>query len=323
MTDQTGNCHPASSSDLEPRYPADYWDDGAEILRKNTILQHNLDYLEFLVSRVWRLDRAVHLAEFGCGAGKMGLTLMPLLAPGSTYTGIDQSASLIAKGREHWAGAPWPAEFHEGTIYATPFADDAFDVAMTHTVLMHVPHPEHALEEMVRVTKPGGLVITCEANRNAHTAMLHIEEVNHQEAAPLELFQTINRSIRQRTGVDHNIGAKLPVLMHRAGLRDIQIRVNDAMRFLYPPLDTEEKRALFEAICDQGYGQPRPDEEGLARWKANVMRHGIPEADAEAEITRELEQDFLNRGPEYHVVYASLLTWSFGTVPAPERPGQG
>jgi SAM-dependent methyltransferase len=307
----------ASPADIEPRYPEGYWDDIDEYLRDCFVLQHNEDYLEFLVTHVWKLNRACRLVEFGCGAGKMGLHLLPLLAPGSTYTGIDESSSLLFKGRQVWAETPWPAEFHEGSIYETPFADNAFDVSLTHTVLMHVPYPEEVLQEMIRVTRPDGLVIACEANRNAHTALLHIDEVNHQEEVPLELFQTMNRAIRQRTGVDHNIGAKLPVLMHRAGLRDIQIRISDAARFLFPPLDTDDKKRLFKAICDEGYGQARPDDEQLARWKANLMSYGISREAAEAEITRELDQDFLNRGHQYHTVYTSLLAWSFGVVRKP------
>lgn len=301
-------------AEIQPRYPEGYWDGGAEYLQLCSILQHNDDYLEFLVRRVWKLDQTCRLAEFGCGFGKMGLQFMPLLAEGSTYTGIDQSSTLVSKGRQLWANTPWPAEFHEGSIYETPFADQSFDVTMTHTVLMHVPYPEKVLQEMIRVTRPGGMVIACEANRNAHTAMLHIEEVNHQETTPLGLFQSMNRGIRERTGVDHNIGAKLPVLMHRAGLQQVQIRVSDAARFLCPPLDTDYKQTLFKAICDEGYGQPKPSDEQRDRWKANLMSYGISKQDAEAEIIRELDEDFLNKGQHYHTVYVSLLTWSFGVI---------
>jgi len=304
----------ASPTGIQQRYPEGYWDSANEYLRQCYILQHNEDYLEFLVRHVWKLDHPSRLVEFGCGSGKMGLHLMPLLARGSTYTGLDESLNLISKGREVWARVPWPAEFYQGSIYATPFPDNTFDVSLSHTVLMHVPHPEKVLQEMVRVTKPDGLVVACEANRNAHTALLHIEEVNHQEEVPLELFQTINREIRKRTGVDHNIGAKLPVLMHKAGLKNVQIRVSDAARFLFPPPDTNDKNSLFKAICDEGYGIPKPNAEKRAAWKENIMRFGISETDAEAEITRELEEDFLDKGKQYHTVYASLLTWSFGRV---------
>ena len=179
MSDQSAPSDLPGSTELQPRYPEGYWDSGAEYLRNCFILQHNPDYLEFLVRQVWKLDQPCHLVEFGCGAGKMGLQLMPLLPPGSSYTGLDQSAELISGGRQVWATTPWQAEFQQGSIYATPFPSQSFDLSLAHTVLMHVPHPEQALREMIRVTRPGGWVIACEANRNAHTALLHIEEANH------------------------------------------------------------------------------------------------------------------------------------------------
>jgi ubiquinone/menaquinone biosynthesis C-methylase UbiE len=314
MDDQPEKNDPTSDSLSQTRYPQGYWDEGFEYLRDCCILQHNDDYLEFLVTRVWELSEPCRLVEFGCGAGKMGLKLLPILPSGSTYTGIDQSAALIDKAKQVWAKAPFQGEFYEGSIYETPFPDNAFDIALTHTVLMHVPNPEKVLQEMIRVTRSGGMVITCEANRNAHTALLHIDETNHQETVPLELFQTINREIRKRTGVDHNIGIKMPVLMHKAGLVNIQARKSDAVRCLFPPVDTDYKRRLFKAICDEGYGQPRPSEEQKVRWKANLIGYGISEQAAEDEINRELEENFLDKGSQYHTVFPTLLTWSFGIV---------
>ncbi len=44
------------------------------------------------------------------------------------------------------------------------------------------------------------------------------------------------------------------------------------------------------------------------------MDYGICEQAAEAEINRELEEDFLNKGSEYHTVYPTLLVWSYGIV---------
>lgn len=318
MTKNSTKRHPPSTTENQKRYEEGYWDNADEYLRQCYVLQHNEDYLEFLVKQVWKLDYPCKLVEFGCGSGKMGLHLMPLLTQGSTYMGIDESPKLISKGHAAWVRTPWQAEFSIGSIYASPFPDNSFDVTLSHTVLMHVPYPEKVIKEMIRVTKPNGMVIACEANRNAHTALLHIEEVNHQERAPLELFQTINREIRKRTGVDHNIGIKLPVLMHKSGLKHIQIRVSDAVRFLYPPVNTDNKKRLFKAICDEGYAVPKPNDEQRAKWKQNIMGFGISEEDAEAEITRELEENFLSMGKQYHTVFASLLTWSFGIV---EKPG--
>jgi len=301
-------------NDSQPRYADGYWDAAEAYLQHCYVLQHNEDYLEFLVKQVWKLDQPCRVVEFGCGTGKMGLKLLPLLSEGSSYTGIDESPALLAKAKELWDNYPWQPAFYQGSIYDIPFEDDAFDTALTHTVLMHVPNVAQVLQEMIRVTRNGGMVITCEANRNAHTAILHIEEINHQEEVPLDLFQTMNAAIRQQTGVDHNIGVKMPILMHRAGLVDVQARISDAVRPLIPPLDTATKGKVFQAICDEGYGQPQPDEEQLARWKANLMGYGISEQAAQAEIERELAQDFLNKGQGYHTVFTTLLTWSFGKV---------
>ncbi len=301
-------------NDSQPRYADGYWDAADEYLQSCYLLQHNDDYLEFLVKKVWKLDQPCRLVEFGCGTGKMGLKLLPLLPKGSSYTGLDESPALLAKAQEVWDNYPWQPEFYLGSIFEPPFENDSFDIALTHTVLMHVPNVAQVLGEMIRVTRTGGMVITCEANRNAHTAILHIEEIKHQEDAPLDLFQTINTSIRRQTGVDHNIGVKLPILMHRAGLVDVQARISDAVRPLIPPLDTTYKEKVFKAICDEGYGQPRPDEDKIARWKANLMSYGICEGAAQAEIDREIAQDFLNKGSTYHTVFSTLLTWSYGRV---------
>lgn len=301
-----------TDSNLEKRYADNHWDAKADYFDGCRVLLHNEDYLEFLVSRVWKIDQPCRIVDFGCGSGRFGQMLMPFMPEGSSYTGIDQSAELIAEARKRFTGAPFEAEFYVGDVHEVPFGDDSFDVAVSHAVLMHIPDPMGAIREMIRVTVDGGLVVTCDANRNAHQALFHVEELNTRETTPLELLQTMNREIRLQTGVDHNIGIKTPVLMHKAGLRDVQARMSDCVRLLFPPVDDPYKETLFRAICDEGYGVAEPDAEGRARWKANMMKYSVSEEDAEREIDRELAQDFLGKGREYYTVYASLLSFSFG-----------
>lgn len=298
--------------DKNDRYPEGYWDNTSDYLQQCFILQHNLDYLEFLFQKVIKIEKPVRLVEFGCGSGKMGAKLMPLFPSGSSYCGFDKSIKLISKAYDLWTGSDWQACFNVSDVFQTPFDNESFDVSFVHTVLMHIPQPELALQEMVRVTKKGGLVVSCEANRTAHEALVYIAEVNHQDTIPLELFQILNRGIREKTGVDHNIGIKMPLLMHQAGLKRIQCRQADTVRFLFPPVDSDEKRQLFKAICDEGYGAPRPNAEQRVLWKKNLVGYGVAEHLAEFEIERELEQDFLNKGQSYHTVIPSQLTWSFG-----------
>ncbi len=292
------------------------WEDKFESLRASRVLTHNADYLEFLVNKVWRIDRApVRVAEFGCGYGRFASMLLPLLAAASFYTGFDSAATLVAKGREIFAESPYSISFVRGEVHDAPLRDRNFDVTIAHLVLMHVSNPELVLREMLRVTRPGGLLIACDANRNGNNAVLHIEETDEQEALALEVFQAVNRSIRRESGVDYNIGMKTPFMMHRLGLENVQARMSDSVALLIPPLDTAEKQQIFKAMCSEGLGYQPTDQAEIDRWREMLVRRGVSREAADKEIKRELERDFLHKGMNYHTASACAFTFSFGTVP--------
>lgn len=292
------------------------WDDKADHLAASRTRFHNEDYWRFLVREVWRIDRdPCRLADFGCGAGWGGLFLMPMLAAGSDYTGVDRSEPLLEQARARFAALPYGARFFHGDVSAAaPFEDDQFDVSFAHTVMMHLPEPRRTLAEMIRVTRDGGLVITGDASRNAINALIHVHETDSQDHVPLSLFQAMNAETRRRSGVDYNIGMKMPVLMHQAGLRDVQARVSDAVRLVFPPLDTPAKENLFQGVCDDGLGGYPADEESFQRTLAALVARGAPEAAAAAELRREMAGDYRRRGRDYHTVQPGLITLSFGWV---------
>ncbi|WP_019932222.1 class I SAM-dependent methyltransferase [Nocardia sp. BMG111209] len=74
-----------------------------------------------------------------------------------------------ARGARYLPVEPDPAEMHaagrvvagtvRGSGMALPFRDDAVDVCVSSNVAEHVPDPWLMAEEMLRVTKPGGLVV--------------------------------------------------------------------------------------------------------------------------------------------------------------------
>ena len=292
------------------------WEDKFESLRASRVLTHNPDYLEFLVSKVWRIDRQpLKIAEFGCGYGRFASMLLPLVASGSSYAGFDSAAALVSKGKELFAASPYATSFVRGDVHDAPLRDAHFDVTIAHLVLMHAPDPKKVLREMMRVTRPGGLLIACDANRNGHNALLHIDEVNEQENTQLDLIQAVNRGIRRESGVDYNIGMKTPVLMHRMGLENVQARMSDSVVLILPPLDTPEKEQIFQAMCSEGLGYQPTDEAEIERWRQKLVERGVSRETADAEIKRELERDFLHKGMNYHTVTACAFTFTFGTVP--------
>jgi len=291
------------------------WNDAYEILSNSRWLYHNSDYWEFLVHTVWKLDsRPCRVVEFGGGFGRLAMILLPLMAEGTAYTVFDTAETLLARGRAIFENQPYPIDFIRADVHHAPFQDAVFDIAISHTVLMHVPSPEVALAEMIRLTRPGGMIITCEASRNAFQAMFHIEESNELEEVPLELFQAMNRHIRRTTGIDYNLGARMPVLMHKAGLKNIQSRVTDAVRLLLPPLSTPEEERTFRTLCDEGFGWQPTDPKVTHEWEEQLMSYGVSREVACREVRRELDRDFAHKGRGYHTVAPSLLMFSYGTV---------
>jgi ubiquinone/menaquinone biosynthesis C-methylase UbiE len=294
---------------------AEKWDDKFDYLNATRSLYHNQDYWQFLVRDIWRLDqRPCSIVDFGCGFGWAGLLLMPILAPGSDYTGIDLSEPLLQRGRTLFATLPYQARFVQGDANSTPFDDSRFDVAFAHTLMMHLPQPGKALAEMIRVTRDRGLVIACEASRNAVNALLHVHETDEQDHVPLAMIQAMNAHIRRQSGVDYNIGMKMPVLMHQAGLQEVQARISDAVRLLFPPLDTSEKERVFKAVCDDGLGAYPTDETSFDKALASLTARGVAKDEVAAELRREMKNDHRRSGRDYHIVQPGLITVSFGTV---------
>lgn len=72
-----------------------FWDTKIDYLKTTRKQFWNDDYFEFLVKCVWKLDKPINVIDFGCGYGYLGMKLLPLLAKGSTYTGIDLGEKLL------------------------------------------------------------------------------------------------------------------------------------------------------------------------------------------------------------------------------------
>lgn len=77
---------------------------------------------------------------------------------GARVVAADFSLGMMAEGRRR--GAPVP--FIGADAQHLPFADDSFDAAVISFGLRNVHSPRTALDEMVRVVRPGGRVVVCE-----------------------------------------------------------------------------------------------------------------------------------------------------------------
>jgi ubiquinone/menaquinone biosynthesis C-methylase UbiE len=290
------------------------WDNQLEYLQKSRFMAHNDDYLEFLVKTVWKLEKPVSIVDFGCGFGYLGTKIMPLLHAGSSYTGVDKAPNLLNAGRKLFTKYYFLHTFVESEVYHTPFEENTFDIAIAHSVLMHLERPMEALKEMKRVTRHGGMLITANANRNAWHALFYVDELNTQETISLTFTQQMNRYIRQQTGVDYNIGIKVPVMMDKLGLKYVGCRIDDCVNLLFPSMDLEKKRRVFEGLCYAGLALPEDYQAGREQARQRLLGYGITPEEIEKVFDFEEKMDFRHQGMNYHTMYPELATWAFGTV---------
>jgi len=79
---------------------------------------------------------------------------------GVRYLGVEPDpAEMHAPGAGPGRPAGAAAPFVRASGMALPFADDAVDICLSSNVAEHVPRPWRLGDEMLRVTRPGGLVV--------------------------------------------------------------------------------------------------------------------------------------------------------------------
>ena len=98
--------------------------------------------------------------DAGCGTGVVASRLAD---DGYEVTGLDPSAGML----EHLKQRDPRVETVQGSATSLPFEDGTFDLSFCVAVMHHIAEADSvhtALGEMVRVTRPGGLVLVWDHN---------------------------------------------------------------------------------------------------------------------------------------------------------------
>jgi SAM-dependent methyltransferase len=106
------------------------------------------------------IARGADVVEVGTGTGVVARDLAVLVGPRGHVTGVDKSRVLLATARRRAReeGLDRRMDFRLGDAAALPLRSGRFDCALAVTVLLHVARPRAMLRELVRVTRPGGVV---------------------------------------------------------------------------------------------------------------------------------------------------------------------
>ena len=215
----------------------------------------NLDFVRLMAKR-WKLDAVRDVLDVGCGVGHWGMLLASVMPEHARVTGIDREQSWVeqASARALARGLEGRFSYRQGEAQHLPFPDASFDFTTCQTLLIHLPDPAAAIAEMLRVTRPGGLVAVAEPNNLTESLLL--DSISNQasvgEIVELVRFQlTCERGKVALGEGDNSLGDRVPGLFVAQGLADVEVYVNDKANAVFPPYAEGAQRAFTEDARDR------------------------------------------------------------------------
>jgi ubiquinone/menaquinone biosynthesis C-methylase UbiE len=151
------------------------------------------EYESGLIQEMLRPQPGEQILDAGCGTG---VFTRDLLAAGASITGLDLSLPMLQKADSKAAISPFYRV--QGDLRRLPFAENAFDKAVSVTAIEFIEDAESAVGELFRITRPGGWIVVASLNslspwtvrrktaaREGHTIFRHARFRSPEEMAAL------------------------------------------------------------------------------------------------------------------------------------------
>jgi SAM-dependent methyltransferase len=214
----------------------------------------NPDFLE-LMGRRLAFDRVQDVLDVGCGVGHWGQLLAHVLPRTTRVQGVDRDPVWVEEANSRAAARNLAGRFSYQVSVAEklPFPEASFDLVTCQTVLIHMPDPGAVVGEMVRVARPGGLVLAAEPNNIANSLIL--DSLNFHDPVDEILARVRLQLICERGKAalgegNNSIGGLVPGLFAGRGLIDVRVYLNDKTNVFLPPYGSLEERAMLEERAD-------------------------------------------------------------------------
>jgi demethylmenaquinone methyltransferase/2-methoxy-6-polyprenyl-1,4-benzoquinol methylase len=176
-----------------------------------------------------------HVLDCGVGTGALSIALARVLPARFKLDAIDISLRMLERANAGLRAADLDVTLRHGDVRALPYGEAVFDLAMTAHMLEHLADPRVALREMVRVLKPGGLLIACLTRRSVPGMIVHLKWRTHQTTqarAERWLLESGLENVRSLSLDDRELCKRLSVASvgrkpHLAGVRSESLRASE------------------------------------------------------------------------------------------------
>ncbi|WP_010584315.1 class I SAM-dependent methyltransferase [Schlesneria paludicola] len=117
------------------------------------------DFLSAIQDLVRNANGPLRVFDAGTGTALIPIELLQRGFPG-TITASDLAEQMLVVAKKNVAAKQLESsiELVLRDCKKLPDADDAYDAAMSNSIIHHIPEPRHVLAELWRIIKPGGVL---------------------------------------------------------------------------------------------------------------------------------------------------------------------
>ena len=159
-----------------------------------------------------------HALDIGTGPGIIPIMLASRV-PRLRLTGVDLSEPMLQQSRKNAAkaGVSDRLDFRVGDAKSLPFSERSFDLVLCNSLLHHLPGPLALLDEIARVSKPGGAILLRDLRRPSRLEFpLHaLWFGRHYSGVMSQLYRDSLRAAYTR--------AELEALLRRSKLTGVRV----------------------------------------------------------------------------------------------------
>ena len=163
------------------------------------------------------LIRGMKCLDIGCGGGHVAMLMASIVGPEGDVVGTDTDAVILALAREQAAAANVAnIKFQQLDACASSWHNE-FDLVYARFLLSHLNQPENCVAAMVAACAPGGTIVIEDTDFAASFC--------YPICAAYERYKELYQELIKRRGGDANVGPKLPAILRKAGVHQIQLNV--------------------------------------------------------------------------------------------------
>lgn len=196
--------------------------------------------------------------DIGCGTGAEVRRMARLVGPEGRAVGVEPHPDLRAEAQRRAADQGVAAEFIDGDALALPFEDGSVDVVRSERVFQHLPDPEGAIAEIVRVLAPGGRVVITDSDWGTSAFFPGDPEVLHRlnestmsrQANPLAGRRLRAQLTQAGLTVDPDIGSGAVILPDMLLANPVLLRVNTTPAVEAGDITAAEAEELERAMVE-------------------------------------------------------------------------